>query len=72
MVTPAKVPAPSMSGIYGRLSWPTAVISARARSVLVLHDGQVRERGAAHQLLADEQSLFSRMSVREADRILPS
>lgn len=44
----------------------------QAQSVLVLHDGQVRERGAAQELLADEQSLFSRMSVREADRILPS
>ncbi|PJJ44784.1 ATP-binding cassette subfamily C protein CydC [Glutamicibacter mysorens] len=47
-------------------------ILKRTRSVLVLHDGQVRERGAAQELLADEQSLFSRMSVREADRILPS
>ena len=44
----------------------------QAQSVLVLHDGQVRERGAAQELLAYEQSLFSRMSVREADRILPN
>ena len=41
-------------------------------SVLVLRDGRVCERGAAQDLLADEQSLFSRMSVREADRVLPS
>lgn len=44
----------------------------RAQSVLVLRDGRVCERGAAQDLLADEQSLFSRMSVREADRVLPS
>ena len=36
----------------------------RAQSVLVLRDGRVCERGAAQDLLADEQSLFSRMSVR--------
>ena len=47
-------------------------ILARAQNVLVLHEGVVLERGAAPALLADGQSLFSRMAVREADRILPS
>lgn len=46
-------------------------ILEQAQEILVMHEGKVVERGAAQALLRDEDSLFSRMAVREADRILP-
>lgn len=43
-----------------------------AQQILVLQEGRVAERGSAAQLLSRKESLFSRMAVREADRILPA
>ena len=43
-----------------------------ADRIVVLRDGQAAESGAPDQLLARADSLFSRMAVREADRIEPA
>lgn len=46
-------------------------ILGSAAQVIVLREGTVAESGAPADLLADSNSLFSRMAVREADKILP-
>ncbi len=43
-----------------------------ADRIVVLREGQVAESGTPEQLLAQPDSLFSRMAVREADRIEPA
>lgn len=43
-----------------------------ADQILVLEDGRVAESGSAQELLADKNSLFSQMAIREVDRILPA
>ncbi len=43
-----------------------------AQKVLVLRSGRVVETGNPRQLLANPDSLFGRMAIREADQILPA
>ncbi len=59
MASPAKDSRPAMSGSFGRLSWPTALMSARAsRSPSVVDTCQVAE-SASHR--ADRTSVSNRM-----------
>ncbi|ALG29944.1 hypothetical protein AOZ07_13790 [Glutamicibacter halophytocola] len=43
----------------------------QAQMIVVLDEGVVAERGNASELLAQADSLFSQMAMREVDRILP-
>ena len=43
--------------------------AALAEQILVLDDGKVAEIGNSSKLLADNNSLFSHMAIREADQI---
>lgn len=43
----------------------------QATTILVLDEGAVAERGHSSELLANPDSLFSQMAIREVDRILP-
>ncbi|WP_313811185.1 ABC transporter ATP-binding protein [Glutamicibacter sp.] len=47
-------------------------ILGTASEVIVLREGKVAETGDPGVLLADSESLFSRMAIREADKILPA
>lgn len=46
-------------------------ILGQASQVVVLREGSVAEVGTPVELLRNEKSLFARMAVREADKILP-
>lgn len=46
-------------------------ILGQASQVVVLREGTVAEVGTPAELLRNEKSLFARMAVREADKILP-
>jgi len=52
------------------ISHRLAMVS-QAQMIMVLDDGAVAERGHASDLLAQADSLFSQMAIREVDRILP-
>ncbi len=66
---PAKRSRPSMTGILGRLSWPTAEMTASATSVSVPPSGRgqrhlpaTRASSKVHEVTSVEKRMWSRRS----------